>query len=160
MELVDNSIFVVTSHSQLEHCSAFCTTGFIFGYTQFYILINAKMVFYVGSMAPSRFFLGSDFTQPEIPDHGSLRYQSKYNVSSETACLEPAARFKLVMERKHISSFLDRDQESQLEMDLDLLPLWEERQDRVQDQLISAYLAASIYLTLNSKFLLRTKGEA
>ena len=95
------------------------------------------MVFYVGSMPPSRFLLGSEFTFPEIPNHRSLSYQSKYNVSNETVYLDPMSRFKLVMERHDITLFLDPAQEAQSEMDLVLLLLWEEKQTRVKDQLIS-----------------------
>ena len=75
------------------------------------------MVFYVGSMPPPRVFLGSEFTYPEIPNHGSLTYQSEYNVTNKMVHLDPLSRFKLIMQRHNVTLFSDSDQEAQSEMD-------------------------------------------
>ena len=111
---------------------------------QFFLLMYAsppgfctKMVFYVGSMPPSCFLLGSEFPYPEMSNHRSLTYHSKYNISNKMVHLNPLSRSKLVMERHNLTLFLDLDQEAQSEVDLDLLPLWEEKQIRVKDQHIS-----------------------
>ena len=104
--------------------------------------IHAEMVFYIGSMPPSCFFLGSEFSRPKIPDHRLESYCPRYKISNKMTPLDPASRFKLVMKRQHISSFLDPNQEVQSEMDLDLLLLWEEMQERVEDQHITAYHVA------------------